>query len=341
MKRFLLVCLLCLAAAWAQAGVGVTDLPGLQGDGPVTVFYPTSAADQPVQRGPQTLQLAADATPAPGNGRLVVMSHGSGGSPWVHSDLAKKLVEAGFVVAVPEHAGDNYKSMRDAGPASWKRRPAEVSRAIDSVAMDARFAPLLSLDKVGMFGMSAGGHTALSLAGGRWSPARMIRHCELHLEEDFYSCVGLATQLKGDYLDGLKKAVAIRLLRWGLDDATWFTHNEPRIQAIVAEVPYSVDFDLQSLARPRVPLGIVLAGKDKWLIPRFHGAALVQACKTCVLVADVPSAGHGSFLSPQPPFDRLPALAVDLLSDPPGFDRSLVAATDARIVAFLRLNLLP
>jgi len=61
------------------------------------------------------------------------------------------------------------------GPDSWKRRPAEVSRAIDAVGQDARFAPLLALDKVGMYGMSAGGHTALSLAGGRWSPAAIQR----------------------------------------------------------------------------------------------------------------------------------------------------------------------
>ena len=40
MKRYLLVCLLALAAVWAQAGVGLTTLPGLHGDGPVTVFYP-------------------------------------------------------------------------------------------------------------------------------------------------------------------------------------------------------------------------------------------------------------------------------------------------------------
>ena len=45
-----------------------------------------------------------------------------------------------------------------------------ASRAIDVVSHDARFAPLLALDRVGMYGMSAGGHTALSLAGGRWSP---------------------------------------------------------------------------------------------------------------------------------------------------------------------------
>ena len=341
MKRHLLVCLLALAPAWAQAGAGLTELRGVQGDGPVTVFYPSSAADQPLQRGPFTLRAAPDGEPVRGNGRLIVMSHGSGGAPWVHSDLARALVDAGFVVAFPEHLGDNWKSMRDAGPVTWRRRPLEISHAIDSVGQDPRFAALVSLQRVGMYGMSAGGHTALSLAGGRWSPAALRQHCEQHLGEDFSSCVGLATQLRGDVLDGLRQAVAIRVLRFKLDDAAWYRHDEPRIGAVVAEVPFSVDFDLQSLAHPPVPLGIVRAGSDRWLTPRFHSDALLRTCQTCVLVADVPSAGHGSLLSPQPRRENLSHIAADLLADPPGFDRSQVPAAHARIVAFFRQQLLP
>ena len=341
MTRDLLIFLLSMAAVWAQAGVGLTALPGREGDGPVTVFYPSSAAEQPLKRGPYALHFAADGVLVHGNGRLVVMSHGSGGAPWVHSDLARRLVEAGFVVAFPEHRGDNWRSMADAGPVSWRRRPVEVSRAIDSVAADPRFAGLLALNKVGMYGMSAGGHTALTFAGGRWSPAVLRQHCEEFLQEDFSSCVGLATQLRGNAMDGLKKAVAIHVIRYKLDDATWYSHDEPRVQAVVADVPYAVDFDLQSLSQPRVPLGIVQAGQDKWLVPRFHSNAVLQACKTCVLVADLPSAGHGSLLSPPPPRENLSGIAADLLSDPPGFDRSLVPATHARIVAFFRQTLLP
>ena len=122
------------------------------------MFYPTAAPDQATPRGPFTLQVAPDAPPARGNGRLVVISHGSGGAPWVHTDLARVLVQAGFVVALPEHRGDNYKDMGDAGPESWKRRPAEVSRAIDLMAADPQFGPLLSTQRVGVFGGSAGGH---------------------------------------------------------------------------------------------------------------------------------------------------------------------------------------
>ena len=180
----MLAVLLFFVVGAAQAAVGLTELAGIDGDGPVTVFYPTSGEAKPLKRGPFALTLAWQGTPMRGNGRLVVVSHGSGGSPWVHSDLAVALVDAGFVVAMPEHQGDNFKDPGAPGPASWRRRPAEVSRAIDAVGRDARFAPLLRLDKVGMYGMSAGGHTALSLAGGRWSPASFSRHCVAHIAEE-------------------------------------------------------------------------------------------------------------------------------------------------------------
>jgi predicted dienelactone hydrolase len=335
--RRLLAPLLFLLCAAAQAAVGLTELPGLQGDGPVTVFYPTAAAAQPQKRGPFTIQAAPESAPERGNGRLVVISHGSGGSPWVHADLARALVEAGFVVALPEHAGDNYKDHSGVGPTSWKRRPAEVSRAIDAIGRDPRFAPLLQLDKVGMYGMSAGGHAALSLAGGRWSPAMMKKHCEAHIAEDFNSCVGLASRLDGGPLDGMKVRTARWVLYWLLRDAAWYGYTEARVRAIVAGVPFAVDFDLASLASPAVPLGLVTAGKDAWLTPRFHSEAVLAACKSCERVADLPNGGHGALLSPFPP--KLSAASAALLNDPPGFDRKVLPEVDRKIVEFFRKHL--
>ena len=336
--RHLLASVLALLAALAHANVGLAEIPGLGGDGPVTMFYPSSGETAPVERGPFSLAVALGAPAVRGNGRLVVLSHGSGGSPWVHAHLAQRLVEAGFMVAIPEHQGDNWHDASDRGPASWKRRPAEISRAIDAVARDGRFAPLLSLDRVGMYGMSAGGHTALVLAGGRWSSSALLKHCEAHLSEDFQTCVGLAARLRGDILDDAKKFVAMPLIRYRLRDPAWYSHEDPRVKAVVAEVPFAADFDLQSLGRPRVPLGVVVSGQDLWLVPRFHVRAVLAACTGCEVVADLPAAGHGSLLSPQP--TRLGGIAAELLSDPPGFDRGAVPAAHTAIVGFLRRNLL-
>jgi len=328
-----------LLCALAQAATGLTELPGLEGDGPVTVFYPSDAEAKAVQRGPFTVNAALQGAPKKGNGRLIVISHGSGGSAWTYTDLAYALVAAGFTVAVPLHQGDNYSDMSKIGPASWRRRPAEVSHAIDVVGKDARLAPLLQLDKVGVYGMSAGGHTALSLAGGRWSPATLARHCEAHIAEDFATCVGPSTSLKGDAFDGFKKTVSLWIIAWRLSDASWVTYDDPRVKAVVAGVPFAADFDMSSLAAPRVPLGLVLAGKDKWLTPRFHSGAVRAACKTCELVADVPDGGHGALLSPMPP--GLSGRLAELLNDPPGFDRKILPDVDRRIAAYFRKHLLP
>jgi predicted dienelactone hydrolase len=166
---FLVAAALALLSAVAQAGVGMTQIAGTEGDGPVTVFYPSSGEEKVVKRGPFTFNLAEDGVPVRGNGRLVMVSHGSGGWALGHADLARALVHAGFVVATLEHQGDNYKDMSAVGPKSWKRRPQEISRAIDAVAQDARFAPLLKLDKVGMYACRRAGirRSAWPVGAGR------------------------------------------------------------------------------------------------------------------------------------------------------------------------------
>jgi predicted dienelactone hydrolase len=327
-----------LLSGVAQAAVGLTEIAATAADGPVTLYYPSDAAVQPVKRGQLTLTLAPQGAPVRGNGRLIVISHGTGGSPWAHADLARALVEGGFVVAMPEHHADNYKDHGDA-PGALSRRPAEVSRAIDAVGRDARFASLLDLGKVGVYGMSAGGHTALTIAGGRWSPAGFKRHCEDNLVEDFQFCVGVITKLDGGALDGVKKWAALTVIRHRFDDTTARAHRDPRVAAVVAAVPAAAIFDMSSFATPPVPLGLVTAQQDRWLVPRFHSDRVLHACQACEHVADLPTGGHGALLSPLPP--GLSGLLGEMLNDPPGFDRSQMPAVDRKITAFFARHLLP
>lgn len=329
---------LAWAAPPARAGLGLTELPARGDDGPVTVFYPTDAPDQPWDVKRLRLGVARDAAPAPGNGRLVVVSHGSGGSPWVHGDLARALVGAGYTVAVPRHAGDNFVDDRTPGPESWDRRPAEASRAIDAVAADARFGARLQTDRVGVFGMSAGGHTALTLAGGEWSPALFAQHCERHLPDDFNACVGLATGLTGGAFDGTKLWLARTILGATFGSDTRLRRRaDPRVAAVVAAVPHAASFRMESLAAPKVPLAVATASGDEWLHPRFHSDAVLAACLPCERIAAPASAGHGAYLSPLP--TGFSGLEGRLLNDPAGFDRSAMAAVNAGIVRFFDRHL--
>lgn len=326
-----------LAALPARAGMGMDEIT-VAPDGPVTLFYPTETPEAVVRRGPFVLRVAERAVPMRGNGRLVVLSHGSGGSPWVHADLARALVAAGFVVALPQHRGDNYRDPSRPGPESWAQRPAEVSRAIDAVGADPRFTAQLALDRVGVWGGSAGGHTALVLAGGSWSPAAFARHCDAHIAEDFAACVGLYTGLTGGWADSLKRWTARTVLRWMFRDDTPHVHADPRIAAVVAVVPLASDFDTASLATPRVPLALVTAQQDRWLPPRWHSDRVLAAClPRCELLAGLTDGGHGAMLSPLPP--GLDGLVGALLNDPPGFDRSRLRELDRQVVDFFGSHL--
>jgi predicted dienelactone hydrolase len=220
-----------------------------------------------------------------------------------------------------------------------------VSLAIDAVAADARFAPLLDFKRVGMFGMSAGGFTALVLAGGQWSLSRLAEHCTAHLREDFAGCTGLPIVLTGGMFDGVKLWLArgwywLQRMRRGSGDPATLEHwNDPRIAAVVAAVPLATVFDMSTLAHPRVPLGLVRAGRDAWLPPQWHIDAVRAACKDCALIADMPEAGHGSILAPFPP-SALPENVARLMGAP-NFDRGVLPGVYAGIARFFVENLSP
>lgn len=311
----------CAACGAETLYMGYRSLPQENG-GTISVFYPTLEAESLVSRGPFQLSWATDAVSHTGNRKLIVISHGSGGSPWVHADLARTLVQHGFVVAIPQHAADNYLDPSEPGPASWKRRPREVSDAIDRIGANPELARHLRLDSVGVFGGSAGGHTALSLAGGEWSPSRFRDHCLAHIAEDFSSCVGFFTLLRGDWLDSLKLWTAKLVIRFRFDDSVPQRYTDDRIKAAVAMVPFAADFSPASLRDPVVPLGLIIAERDINQIPAFHVETVLSACESrCEVIARLPEAGHGAMLSPVPPFEPR-STAEHLLGDPPAFDRA-------------------
>lgn len=316
----------------SHAGMGVTVINKADSKAPITVFYPSSNPEASVQRAVFNIQAAVDGTPVQGNRRLIVFSHGSGGSPWPMSDLARTLVEAGFVVAMPEHEGDNYHDTHLQGPSTWKIRPSEISAAIDSLQRDPRFTSLIDFNHVGAYGSSAGGLTVLTLAGGQWSPANFKRFCSENMKENFPACMGLIFTLHGDMWDGLKIAIARIAHTLLFSDETMQSHNDPRIKAVVASMPMAAPLNMASMAKPRVAVGLIQADLDAWLAPRFHVGALRAVCSNCTLVADMPSAGHGSLLSPWP--KELAQSITPMLVDPPNFLRSDVEVVYRKISQF-------
>lgn len=66
---------------------------------PMIVMYPTDAPEQTDRIGPYSLEVSRDAAPLDGKFRLVLISHGTGGSPLVYRSLARHLARSALSLA--------------------------------------------------------------------------------------------------------------------------------------------------------------------------------------------------------------------------------------------------
>ena len=310
-----------LAASASHAQINAVGMRQIQSNGmPITLVYPTAAVAQDVTYGAFTVHIASNAAPLPadstatsGKRALIVLSHGTAGSALPEHTLAATLARAGFVVAQPEHRGDNWQDFSRAGPESWKTRPQDVSETIDTVAHDPALGGLVDTRRVGVHGMSAGGVTGLVLAGAQWRMLNLVQHCAQNLDEDIGFCLnGLATQpsvqllrksqfAMGRMLTETTAPTRFKTLHGGASpSASPDPRPDPRVVAVSLAVPVGVIFTPESLARIRIPVGLSTAGKDGVLLPRFHSNKILQYCTSCTRLSDHPIAGHFDWLSPWP-----------------------------------------
>ncbi len=350
----LLMTALLSGAGSAIAQVGMTEWRA--GALPVTLVYPTEAPTRPQSFGPFSIDVALNAPALNQRQRLIVISHGTGGSAIADHALAATLARAGFVVAQPLHAGDNSQDSSQAGPVAFERRPREVSQVIDAIAKDPVWSTRLDLSKVGVHGMSAGGVTGLSLAGAQWRMLNLIRHCNANAQADESFCFQGAKDGKAraerqasygraKYVPEIFLPAELKALHGGSTPTRDQPdpRPDPRVAAVSLAVPLAVIFSPESLARIRIPVGVVSAQRDEVLVPRFHSARVLAHCKTCTLLADLPGAGHFDVLWPWPESTAREVAARQVRGGlpVPGFDPRLREAAHARIAAFHRQHLLP
>ncbi|NOX81944.1 MAG: alpha/beta hydrolase [Alphaproteobacteria bacterium] len=234
--------------------------------------------------GPYSIDVAKNAPVASENCPLVVISHGNGGSPWVHRDLAAHLAQNGFVVGLPEHIGNSRTDNSLEGTiANLENRPHQLSLCIDGLISDVELKPRIDLKRIGAIGHSIGAYTALAIAGGR---PKAGPH---------------------ETPDGVTQNVAV--------------HHDKRIQAVALLAPATPWFRAPgALAEVTAPIFMRTGAMDT-ITDGFHSDIVLNGVsdKSAIDHKTVDNAGHFSFQSPFPEQMTQPGFPPS--QDPIGFDR--------------------
>lgn len=269
----------------------------------IAVWYPTSARPLPTTLLGTTLISVARDGPVQGERLpLVVLSHGNGGGPGSHVDLALALAEAGYVAAAPVHAGDNFDDGSGLGaPMFWGNRTEELRGTLDYLLNSWTGRSRLDPARIGAFGFSAGGFTVLTAIGGRPDLRVIPSHC--------------ATQ--PEFVCEVLRAGGSPLLEGGVEAADGFAADSRIRAAVIAAPGLGFTFAKGGLSNVAVPVQLWVGEQDRVTPYASNGAVIKGELGAHVTAHSVPDAGHLSFLAPCRLL-RPPALCRDA----DGFDRA-------------------
>ena len=304
----------CVQAAGFQQGLAADPVgKPLQ----IGIWYPSPATPAPLSVGPTTMNVAVNA-PVRGTALpLVVISHGTGGSFLGHFDTALALADAGFVVVAVTHAGDNYADQSRS--VDILDRPRQVSRVIDHMLSTWEGRAAIDSSRIGIFGFSAGGFTALASIGGIADLFKVGPMCARYPQD--FACRLLAKQTApfavpapADVRDGRIRA------------------------AVVAAPALGYAFAPDGLAAVTVPVQLWRAENDVILPHPRYAEAVRLALPQPPDYRVVPGAGHFDFMAPCGP--ALASIAPDICSSAPDFDRARFHVEfNAQVVAFFAQSL--
>lgn len=305
--------------------------PGLTG----AIWYPCAAPAADIKMGSATIPGVLNCPVPEGRHPLIVLSHGSAGSFLSHHDTAAALADAGFVVAAINHVGDNAQDRSRQGYLSiFSTRPREMRRLIDYMTGAWPQKAQVDVARIGVFGFSRGGYTALVLAGGK---------------PDFSAGLGIC-----------QDAPTLPMCR---DIASGKIAQQPyvsdeRVKAVVVADPLNA-FPGEALKAVKVPVQLwasalggdgvtpasveaVREGLMKGLTPGMTQELALPPQPAPPALLDfqpVNGAGHFAFLAPCSPSqaEALPAICQDAA----GFDRAQFHQDfNAKVTAFFK-NAMP
>ena len=324
----LAVALLSVAPVRAEVGFAELSIPnGQQKPLVVGVWYPTTAPAQDRPLGAYVQTVAPDAPVAGEHLPLVVMSHGNGGGYDNHYDTAIALAKAGFVAVTVSHTGDTHQDQSRA--LFVMDRLQHIRRLIDYMLTEWPDHTRIDSNRVGMFGFSSGGFTALIAIGGAPDISRQEAHHQAH--PDYYDA-----QLFNRASDETKAEI-LALVRSKPPASMW--PHEPRIKAAVVVAPaVGYAFGHEGLKDIIVPIQLWRAAEDHILPHPDYAEAVRIALPTSPEYHVVENADHFDFLAPCT--DMLRQVAPMICISRPGFDRSAFHQTfNAEVVRFFEQTL--
>ena len=281
----------------------------------VAVWYPTDAAAGFHVIGLSAQRVAVNGPVVGRNLPLVVISHGNGGVSSSHSDTALALASAGFVVAAVNHTGDNAQDDSYVGSVRWLvDRPRHIHQVLDYMLGTWPASAQIDAARVGMFGFSAGGFTALVSIGGVPDLAQIAAHCAKQPE---FAC----TLWKPD------AGASVPPTAWV---------HDPRIRAAVIAAPgFGFAFEPDGLSQVTAAVQLWNGAEDASVPYATNEAVVRRLLRTPPEYHAVPGAGHFAFIAPCPTW-----LFPLICKDPQGFDREAFHRDfNEAVIAFFRAQL--
>jgi predicted dienelactone hydrolase len=285
----------------------------------VGIWYPTDAPAQREALGGWTQLVAPNAPATPGVHPLVVISHGNGGWFAGHYDTALALAHAGFVVAALTHPGDNYQDQSRA--TDMPLRVSAMHRLIDYMVGEWKQHETVDPKRVGIFGFSAGGFTALVASGGVPDFSTFAGHCREHPHNADCMIVAAA-------------GIDVNDIATRFPPSVW--KHDSRIRAAVVAAPaLGFTFLPHGLEQVTIPLQLWRAADDTVLPYPDYADAARRALPKPPEYHVVPNAGHYDFLAPCD--SAMAAELPEICTSAPNFHRSTFHERfDEAVVAFFR-----
>ncbi len=138
------------------------------------LLYSSTDKSQNIKVGPYNIDACPDGVFTEGKFPLVIISHGGGGSHLLYRVVAQYLAKNGYIVAMPEHHGNNRNDNSLEGQnINLTLRTRHIHLVINTFLSDPELMAYVDSRQIFMIGHSLGGCTALAVAGAvPWSRER-------------------------------------------------------------------------------------------------------------------------------------------------------------------------